>query len=104
MGDALGILAKAAFRIEGKSVSGKGMVNTTYPTAPDTSSPHADEEEVLLKGSDLIPLISESLEEDHAFEVDETLIGTPAIDNMDRVGLMGGGSLDVQGYMKGWIS
>ena len=56
---------------------------------------------MLLKGSDLIPLISESLEEDHAFEVDETLIGTPAIDNMDRVGLMGGGSLDVQGYYEG---
>ena len=101
MGFGLGTLAKAAFRLEGKSVSGTGMASTDYPQQPDTVSPHADEEEVLLKGSDLIPLLAESLEEEHQFELDETLNSSPAIGNMDRVALLGGGSVDVQGTYEG---
>jgi len=93
----LGSLSKSAFKIEGGAKTGTGLVNSTYPQQPDTTSPHADEEEVFLKSSDLIPFLSESVEEEHTFESDETLIGTPAVSNMDRVGLIGGGSIECQG-------
>ncbi len=46
MTTALGVLAKAAFRIEGASVSGTGLINSTYPTTPTI----ADNEEVVLGG------------------------------------------------------
>lgn len=62
---------------------------------------NADDEEVKLGGSDKIPFLSESVEEDHTFELDETLAGTPGITQSDRVGLMGGGSIEIQGMYDG---
>lgn len=92
-----GVLSKAAFRIEGASVSGTGLSSSGYPTTETT----ADNEEVELGGSDKLPFLSESVEEDHTFELDETLAGTPAITKSDRVGLMGGGGIEIQGYYDG---
>ncbi len=101
MGAGLGALAKAAFKIEGGSKTGTGPINTLYPQQPDTTTPHADEEEVLLKTSDQIPLLSESIENEHGFELDETLNGTPGISNMDRVSLMGSGPAECLGMYDG---
>ena len=85
----LGTLSKMAFRIE----SDQGMVNATYPA--DASE--ADAEEVLLKSSDQVPFGSENVEQDQQYELDETLLGTPGIINMDRVGLLAGGAADIMG-------
>ena len=53
MGTGLGIASKAAARVE----SDNGLVAATWPNSEAT----ADAEEVLLKGSDLLPLMSESM-------------------------------------------
>ncbi|KKL96590.1 hypothetical protein LCGC14_1842930, partial [marine sediment metagenome] len=97
MSPGLGSLSKLAVRVEGAEISGTGLVSAGYPTSEST----ADAEEVLLKSSDQVAFLSEGVNEDHAFELDETLIGTPAVSGMDRVGLMGGGSVEVQGMYDG---
>jgi hypothetical protein len=75
MSTGLGVNAKLAFRVEGSELSGRGLVNTAYPTAPDTTVPNADAEEVLLGVSDLVPFLSESIDDARTQENDETLLG-----------------------------
>jgi hypothetical protein len=101
MSTGLGVLAKAAFRVEGASVSGTGLANTLYPTAPDTTSPHADEEEVKLGGSDQIPFTSEGLIDTHNFESDETIIGKAGAAGSDLVGIIPNGNIEVNAHYDG---
>ncbi|KKL58886.1 hypothetical protein LCGC14_2220890, partial [marine sediment metagenome] len=93
MGNAVGAFSKAAFRIE----SDRGLVNATYPT----TVAEADTEEVLLKSSDQINLLSESLKENLTFEQDVTLLGTPGIPNTDLVSILPTGSLEIRGFYDG---
>lgn len=95
--NAVGSLSKAAFRIEGGAVSGTGLQATTYPTTEAT----ADAEEVLLKSSDLIPLISESISENRTFLVDNVITGSPGAASMDEVGIFVTGSLELAGFYDG---
>jgi len=85
MGAISGILSKAGFRVE----SDQGMVSGAYPA----TVVQADTEEVTLQEYDLIPFTSEGIEEEHSFESAETLTGSPAYLDSDRVSLKGGGSL-----------
>jgi len=93
MANALGVGSKLAARIE----SDNGLINAVYPTTVAL----ADDEEVHLDGYDLVPFLSEGIEEIHQYETDETLDGTPAVNNMDRVALEGGGPIQTQGYYDG---
>lgn len=93
MGTGLGTKAKCAFRIE----SDQGLVNADYPK----SASNADDEEINLGSSDKVPFLSESIEEDHQFELDETLDGSPGVTKSERVALLGGGALEVQGMYDG---
>ena len=93
MGTGLGTQAKLGFRGE----SDNGLVSAVYPTTEAT----ADAEEAVLGSSDLVPFLSESVNEEHQWEFDETLIGVAAINNMDRVGILGSGTIEVQGMYDG---
>ena len=93
MGAISGSLAKAGFRVE----SDQGMVSGSYPTNGTT----ADAEEVEVKSFDQIPFVSESVEESHAFENDETLTGSPSVDSTDRVSIISGGSVSCSGVYDG---
>lgn len=93
MGTALGTTSKAAFRVE----SDNGLVGGTYPISEAT----ADTEEVLLKGSDLLPLISESISEERTYERDETIAGLAGAPGIDLVSILGGGSLELKGMYDG---
>ena len=86
MGTGLGILAKAAFRLENKR---SDLVNTTYPTTPTL----ADGEESILGGADLLPFKSESLEESYEISYDETLIGGAGTPGQDVTGILPAGGL-----------
>lgn len=97
MANTLGILSKAAFRLEGGSISGAGLVNSDYPTTPT----EADSEEVALDGYDMIPYTSEGINETYTFELDETLAGPAAVINMDNVSIEGDGPVEVQGMYDG---
>ncbi len=97
MTTALGVLAKAAFRIEGASVSGTGLINSTYPTTPTI----ANNEEVVLGGSDQIPFLSESVEEDYSFDYDQTLLGGAATVGSDIVAIKSAGSLELAAMYDG---
>lgn len=88
MGTGLGILAKAAFRLENKR---SDLVNTTYPSTPTL----ADGEESVLGGCDLLPFKSESLEESFEITFDETLIGGAGTPNQDVTGILPSGGLDL---------
>ena len=93
MGAIAGSLSKTAFRVE----SDQGMVTGSYPTSGAT----ADAEEVLLKSYDQVPFISEGVEEEHTFENDETLTGSPAIESADRVSIFSAGSVSCSGVYDG---
>ena len=96
----LGTKSKAAFRIEGGSVSGTGMASAAYPTTEAI----ADNEEVVLGSSDLLHFTSEGVEQEHSIEVAETLTGSPGVSVSDRVSIMGGGSVEVAGMYDGMDS
>ncbi len=93
MGNTVGAFSKAAFRLE----SDAGMVNAAYPT----TVAGADTEEVLLKSSDQITFLSESLKENLSFEQDVTLLGTPGVPNTDLVSILPAGSLEIRGFYDG---
>lgn len=93
MGVALGIASRAAFRIE----SDQGLLGGVYPT----NETEADLEEVLLKGSDLIPLLSESIEEGRTYARDETIIGGAGITGQDPVSTLPVGPLGCRGMYDG---
>jgi len=93
MGNGLGTNAKAAFRIE----SDQGMVSGGYPTTETT----ADAEEVLLDGYDLVPLLSEGVEEEYGYEPDNTLLGVASVQALDNISIEGGGSLECLGMYDG---
>ncbi len=92
-GSALGVLAKAAFRLG----SDQGMVNAAYPT----DEAGADAEETRIGGSDLIPLLSESIDEGVNLSFDETIIGSPAISGGDKVSILPSGGLDAAAFYDG---
>ena len=96
-GTGLGVLAKAAFRIEGGEVSGTGLVLSTYPLTPTL----ADAEEMVLGGSDMIPFLSEGMEDEYQFDYDQTLIGGAATPSSDIVGIKGSGSLEIAAMYDG---
>ena len=93
----LGVTSKAAFKIEGGSVTGTGMASAAYPTTEAT----ADAEEVKLGSSDQIPFTSEGVEQEHSIEVAETITGSPGVGSAERVSIMGGGSVEVSGTYDG---
>lgn len=97
MSTGLGVLAKAAFRIEGSEISGTGLVLSTYPLTPTL----ADGEEVVLGGSDMLPFLSEGVEEDYQFDYDQTLIGGSATPGSDIVAIKSAGSLELAGMYDG---
>lgn len=92
-GKALGVLAKAAFRLG----SDQGMVNADYPTNETT----ADAEETRIGGGDLVPLLSESLEEGVNVDFDETIIGSPAVTGGDNTMIMPSGGSELAGFYDG---
>lgn len=91
---AIGALSKAAFRVG----SDQGMAGSAaYPTTEAT----ADTEEMLLKSSDQLTFLSEGIVEERRHELDETMDGTPATTGMDETAIMGGGSLELNGFYDG---
>lgn len=94
---AIGALSKAAFRIEGGATSGTGLQSTTYPISETT----ADAEEVLLKSSDQLHLLSESIEEEFVWVPDNTMTGTPGADRTDNVSIMVSGTIELSGFYDG---
>lgn len=93
MGSALGTLAKAAFRLG----SDQGMANASYPISEAT----ADAEETRLGGSDLIPMLSESMDEGVSVSFDETLIGTPAATGGSITSILPVGGVEIAGFYDG---
>ena len=97
MPNGLGTNAKAAFRIEGSSITGPDITNADYPT----TEAEADTEEVLLDGYDLVPLLSEGVEEAYGYEPDNTLLGNASVQALDNISIEGGGSLECLGLYDG---
>lgn len=93
MAGIFGANAKAAFRLG----SDQGMVTGDYPT----TVVEADNEETLLKSSDLLPLMSESLEENHQFEPVATLLGGAGIEDTDKMAIEPAGGLVLAGFYDG---
>jgi len=88
-----GFLSKLGMRIE----SDRGLVSAAYPTTEAT----ADSEEVKLKGYDLVPLISEGIDDAHEFENDDSIVGVAGVKQSDRVSREPAGSVVVQGMYDG---
>ncbi len=97
MSTGLGTLAKAAFRIEGASISGAGLTTSDYPKTPT----EADAEEVALGASDQLALLSEGVEEEYSFENDETLIGRSGVAGIDAISIMPTGGIEVSVFYDG---
>jgi|SaaInlLV_10m_DNA_2_1039722.scaffolds.fasta_scaffold00872_14 hypothetical protein len=91
---AQGFNTKSAFRVEGGQL---GIDTSAYPTSTAT----ADTEEVPLGGSDLFPLESEGIDEEHNFEADQTVIGVAGETSLDLTGIKPSGSLSCVGTYDG---
>jgi len=88
-----GFLAKLGMRIE----SDQGLVNAVYPTTEAT----ADDEEVKVKSYDLVPLISEGIDDAHEFENDDSIVGVAGVKQSDRVSREPAGTVVIQGMYDG---
>lgn len=88
-----GFLSKLGMRIE----SAKGLIDAVYPTTEAL----ADAEEVKLASYDLVPMISESIDDAHEFENDESIIGNAGVIQSDRVSREPSGTIVVQGMYDG---
>ena len=91
-----GFLSKLGMRIE----SDNGLIDAVYPTTEAL----ADAEEVKLKSYDLVPMISESIDDAHEFENDESIIGNAGVIQSDRVSREPSGTIVVQGMYDGMVS